>query len=181
MSKAVANLMHEHETMLLALNVLETIIQRFEDSPEGYAEDISGLLLFFYEFADECHHKKEEGIFIPVMEKYGMARYNGPVGDIIKEHALGRKLIKEMMELLEHLNDETIPFEEAAETFISLIRNHITKEHTSLFPMAESRIPAADLDKVNDDFEDFEQKIVGKGHHEKLRKMIDEFEEKYML
>lgn len=64
MSKAIDDLMHEHETILSALKILDTITTGIGRGSTPSRADLSNLVLFLREFADKCHHGKEEGMLL---------------------------------------------------------------------------------------------------------------------
>src|SRR6516165_8465061 len=57
-------------------------------------------LKFFREFADGCHHKKEEDRLFPLLEARGLPRQGGPTGMMRYEHEEGRALIMTMADAL---------------------------------------------------------------------------------
>jgi hemerythrin-like domain-containing protein len=96
------------------------------------------------------------------MESAGVPREGGPIGCMLKEHDLGRKLVKTMTSALEGAsqgNKETLKtFCDAADDFILLLRGHITKENNVLFMIAEQVIPETQKKKIQHDFAEFNQK-----------------------
>ncbi|PKL75707.1 MAG: hypothetical protein CVV27_13980 [Candidatus Melainabacteria bacterium HGW-Melainabacteria-1] len=73
MSKAIGELKHEHEAILFSLGILEKLAGAARSGEESDTKDSRDLLGFLKEFADTCHHGKEEGILFPAMEKGGSA------------------------------------------------------------------------------------------------------------
>jgi hemerythrin-like domain-containing protein len=65
MSKAIDDLMHEHEAILSGLGILDAMVGQLGQKSPPSAEDLSSFLGFLKEFADKCHHGKEEGILFP--------------------------------------------------------------------------------------------------------------------
>ena len=51
---------------------------------------------FFRQFADGCHHHKEEEQLFPAMESAGTPVEAGPIGCMLHEHELGRELVARM-------------------------------------------------------------------------------------
>jgi AcrR family transcriptional regulator len=58
-------LMHEHEAVLAALEVLEGAGQALASGRQEAARDLGALLDFFRSFVDHCHHGKEERVLFP--------------------------------------------------------------------------------------------------------------------
>ena len=88
--KSVERLTAEHELIERGLNLLEEAVARLEAGqplPEGFPP---WALRFFTQFADQCHHAKEEDVFFPVLKQRGIPEQGGPIGVMLHEHGLGR-------------------------------------------------------------------------------------------
>jgi hemerythrin-like domain-containing protein len=166
-NKAIDDLMHEHEAILSSLQILDAMVGRLGQKSPPSAEDLSGFIGFLKEFADKCHHGKEEGI----LEK------GGPIGQMLAEHAEGRKLIKGMEAAISGAVDARA-FTAAANGYATLLRAHIQKENTVLFPVGEKTLTAAQLDVIFDRFKEHEEKVIGHGRHEELHAMLKELKRK---
>ncbi len=178
MSKAIDDLMHEHDAILFTLKVLGRMTALIREGKTVEAADPLALVAFLKEFADKCHHGKEEGILFPALEKAGIRREGGPVGVMLQEHEEGRAFIREMSAGLEA---KDLPrFAEAADGYAELLSGHIEKENTILFPMGEQALSPAVLSQVYEAFEEHEDKVIGQGRHEELHAMLDAFEAKYL-
>jgi hemerythrin-like domain-containing protein len=179
MSKAIDDLKHEHEAILFTLKVLERMIARIGEGSLNDSADPKALVAFLKEFADKCHHGKEELILFPALEKAGIAKEMGPIGMMLAEHAEGRSQIAAMDAALAgpgNLKAFVLP----ATNYIKLLRLHIDKENGILFPMGERALGAASLDAIYESFEEHEEKVIGKGRHEELHAMLDVFDKKYL-
>ena len=71
-------------------------------------------------------------------------------------------------------------FVENAENYIELLRNHIDRENTVLFPMGDKLLAKNIQEELLEKFEVFEEEVMGKGTHEKLHAMLHKFEKKYL-
>jgi hemerythrin-like domain-containing protein len=189
MSKAIDALMHEHEAILFSLGILQKMVDKARSDAAWNTKDAGELVSFLKEFADGCHHGKEEGILFPAMEKAGILNEGGPIGVMLHEHALGRDRIRGMKAALEGAGtrDEVTNDRIARETFareadgyIELLRQHIEKENKILFPLGEKALSPQTLDGLYDLFEDHEERVIGHGRHEELHAMLGEFEKRYM-
>lgn len=194
MSRAIDALMREHEAILFSLGILQKMADeaRSDDSRPGAAwntKDAGELVSFLKEFADGCHHGKEEGILFPAMEKAGILNEGGPIGVMLREHELGRERIRGMKAALERAGTRDSitsdgaareAFAREASGYIELLRQHIEKENEILFPMGEKALSAQTLEGLYDLFEDHEERVIGHGRHEELHAMLGEFEKRYM-
>jgi Uncharacterized conserved protein len=180
MKYASEDLVNEHKEILMGLKILEKMVILLDDGKLVEGEDIKGIVNFLKLFADKCHHGKEEGILFPAMEKAGIQNENGPIGELLSEHVQGRKYVAQMLESLEGELLKTDDFIQAATGYISLLRAHIIKENTVVFPMGDKLIPAEEQRQLLVQFEEFEETVMEKGTHEKLHEILHEFKGKYM-
>ena len=178
MSKANDDLMNEHEAILTAINVLDRMVPALDQPSAVNIKDIQDFIHFLKEFADKCHHGKEEGFLFPAMVGAGAPEHGGPISVMLAEHAQGRQLIQEMEESIS--NDlDLVMLISAARKYSSLLRNHIQKENRILFPMAEEILTEAQLDELYKGFEEHEEKVIGQGRHEELHAVLKSLQEKY--
>jgi len=61
-----------------------------------------------------------------------------------------------------------------------LLREHIQKENTVLFPMADRILPDDRQQQLLEQFETFEEEVIGKGIHERLHETLHKLGEKYL-
>ena len=178
MSKAIDDLKHDHDAILSALKILDRIAEDIEKGGAPGKGDLARFIDFLKEFADKCHHGKEEGILFPALVKAGIPEKGGPIGVMLSEHVEGRELIKEMEAAVSGKEDHE-RFTLAAKQYSSLLQAHIEKENSVLFPSAESVLTAAQWDQIHDAFEQHEQKVIGAGRHEELHAMLKGLRQKY--
>lgn len=182
---AIDELVTEHEAVKLTLKVLGRINFEIEKTGEiGHPEHLKQLFEFFSVFVDKCHHGKEEDLLFPAMEKVGVSREGGPIGVMLKEHQQGRDLVAEMKAALsEYENgdgDGASKLKAHAESYISLLNQHIDKENNVLFPMAVKHLEGGDLTEMKKGFDRIETDRIGAGKHEAFHQMLDRLEETYL-
>ncbi len=178
MSKAIEDLEHDHDAILSALKILDRIAMDIEDGATPDRVDLLKFVDFLKEFADKCHHGKEEGILFPALTKAGMPVEGGPVGVMLFEHVEGRNLIKEMESAIAsppHYGNFSI----AARKYSALLQSHIGKENSVLFPMAEKTLDPGQLEELHEAFGRHEETIMGHGRHEELHQMLKEMKTRY--
>jgi hemerythrin-like domain-containing protein len=178
MSQAIADLRNEHEAILSALNILEKMAADAETGAPVEPKDIQSFIGFLKEFADKCHHGKEEGLLFPAMIGAGVPDRGGPIGVMMSEHDTGRHFIHEMEDAIAPAFDPA-RFAKAARGYIALLRAHIQKENMVLFPMAEKVLSEPVLANLYEGFEAHEENVIGHGRHEELHAMLHELQEKY--
>jgi hemerythrin-like domain-containing protein len=122
----------EHRLILRVLTSLTRAAGRLE-AGDGLAEGLwTGMIDWLRAFADRNHHAKEEHALFPAMLKAGVPVGGGPVDVMLEEHARGRALLAEM--------EVGAPAERAAAAhrYVTLLRDHIDKEHGLVFPLADA-------------------------------------------
>ena len=181
MKTAKEDLLHEHKAIQIALNILERIGERLQKNEIADYNDINALLGFLKEFADKCHHGKEEGFLFPALEKAGIKNEGGPIGVMLSEHTQGRNFIKEMQNSIKDEKVDKNQFIGASIKYISLLRAHIQKEDSVLFPLIDTRLSASEQQELFENFENHEEKVIGEGRHEELHTLLETFKTKYLI
>ena len=180
MDYASEDLRNEHEGILFGLNLLDKMVAQLRSGSTIAKDDYVQMVEFLRLLADNCHHGKEEGLYFPALEQAGVPKENGPIGQMLIEHDLGRQYIREMTTALAGEAMDTKAFSAAAENYATLLRSHIQKENMVLFSMGD-KLLAPDLQKkLLQEFEDFEETVMGPGIHDQLHAMLDAFEKKYL-
>ena len=178
MSRTVDELVSDHDTILNGLDVLSRML-----SPEIFPghvsfEDLEEMVLFLQNFADRYHHGKEEGSLFPAMIAHGVPDRGGPIAVMMAEHIQGRGFVHEMDEAL----DEPVDldrFSQAGSKYISLLRSHIQKENSVLFPMAERLLPATDLENLTLEFSKHTDNLFEASSISQLRGLLNRLDMKY--
>ena len=175
--KSVERLKAEHDLIERGLALLEKAVVCIEASqpvPEGFAQ---WAPRFFQQFADQCHHAKEEDVFFPVLKQRGIPEQGGPIGVMLHEHVLGRDCVGRMREASQAQPFDARTFAQAARQYIPLLRQHIFKENNVLFRMAEQVMSEADDADVTGRFSQVEQERGLTGWHERFRTEVAGWEQ----
>jgi len=180
MNYASEDLIKEHKGILHGLKILDKMVLSLKSDQAIDENDLKEIVNFFVLFADKCHHGKEEVLMFPAMEKAGIPKENGPIGQMLLEHAEGRKYIAQMKTALETKPFDQNLFIQGAVNYNQLLQAHIEKENKVLFPMGDKKIPQEQQKKLLELFEEHEEKVMGPGTHEKLHAILRQFEKKYL-
>jgi hemerythrin-like domain-containing protein len=175
--KSVERLKAEHELIERGMTLLEKAVARIdagEPLPDGFP---AWAARFFQQFADKCHHAKEEDVFFLVLKQRGIPEQGGPIGVMLHEHVLGRECVGRMREASEAQPFDARTFAEAAKQYIPLLRQHIFKENNVLFHMAERVMSEADDDAVTGRFSKVEQARGLTGLHEDFASDVARWEQ----
>jgi hemerythrin-like domain-containing protein len=174
---AIETLMHEHRLIERVLDAMVLFTDQVRRSGTTDREELARFVTFLREFADECHHGKEEGVLFAAMVEHGFPAHGGPVAVMLHEHAQGRALVRALQqksEQAEWTDQDRDGIAGAAESFAGLLRAHIHKEDAVLYPMAEQHLPPEAMERVGRDCERFEAERTGAGAHERLHALAGE-------
>ena len=170
------DLKHEHEAVLEMLGILDAMAGRLEEKRPVEPAHIDHVLDFLRGFVDKCHHGKEETALFPAMEAAGVLRTGGPIGVMLDEHETGRGFVRQMAAAA---GRDGAGFARAARGYIELLTRHIAKENNVLFPMAERVLSAGTEVRLEQEFADIEERVVGAGKHEQYHSLLHSLRDFY--
>lgn len=178
--QATQILIEEHVVIERVLTALETAATRVSQGDKIQPAFFVNAALFIKNFADGCHHHKEEGVLFVAMNEFGLPTQGGPIGVMLVEHEQGRAFTRGMKEAAEKweagdLSARTAVVENAL-GYVALLQQHIQKENMILFPMADRIIPPARQVRVNADFEQIERDEASTGVKAKYLALAEELE-----
>ena len=174
---SVERLKAEHDLIERGLNLLEKAVARLEAGqalPEGFPQ---WAPRFFQQFADQCHHAKEENVFFRILKQRGIPEQGGPIGVMLHEHELGRDCMGRMSQASQAQPFDARTFADAARQYIPLLRQHIFKENNFLFRMAERVMSEADDADVTSKFSQVEQERGLTGLHQGFASEVARWEQ----
>lgn len=183
--KPTDELKEEHKVILRMLKILKKASQNLDEGKEVKPEVFKKAIDFIRNFADRCHHGKEEDTLFPMMEKYGIPREGGPLGVMLYEHTLGRNYVKGMAEALEKYEkgdrSSIKKLVENARGYAGLLAPHIFKEDNILYAMADRNIPENEQKILEERFEKIEKEVIGEGKHHEYLHLVEELEKQLGL
>jgi hemerythrin-like domain-containing protein len=165
--------MQEHRLIEQVLDALENFAQVVRAGGAAERRSAAEFAEFFREFADKCHHGKEEDRLFVRMTERGFPADHGPIAVMLAEHVQGREHVGALAAIgsgsgpLSPAERATLALHALA--FAPLLRAHIMKEDQVLYPMAVQALTAEDLDHLAGEFDAFESQVVGPGRHADLQ------------
>ncbi len=176
-TKATEALKQDHRVIEKVLGALEWLK---EHSGVHSLETWKKTVDFIRNFADRCHHLKEEKLFFPALEERGIPNEGGPIGMMLMEHEEGRGYVRAMAGALDGWEkgqeaSQAVVIENAR-AYVRLLREHIQKEDEILFQMADDVLTQEEQKHLLRQFEEHEAKEIGTGVHEKYLKVAQELE-----
>lgn len=175
--KSIDRLVAEHDIIERGLSVLEKAVALIDSGQSIPGDFATWAPTFFAQFADKCHHAKEEDVFFPLLKERGIPEQGGPIGVMLHEHDFGRDCVSRMRESSQATSFDGPGFAVAAREFIPLLRQHIFKENNILFRMAANVMSQADDAEVFDNFRDVEERRGLTGRRERYEREVARWEE----
>lgn len=170
--QAVDVLKAEHRRIETVLDAMDVMVARWAGGagPDAAsAADALAAATFLREFADQCHHGKEETHLFRFMERRGFSPDQGPTAVMRHEHEIGRAHVRAMRAAAEELvagacgPDVARQFTAHAEAFGLLLREHIRKEDQVLFRFAQQCLTEDDQRELRALFDGVEAQQVAAG------------------
>lgn len=174
-------LKHEHKIILLVLGAAEREAKSIQDTGKLYSDRVPKMLDFFKNFADRCHHAKEEKLLFVKMQEKGIPKDSGPIAVMLKEHEEGRQRVKAIAEALPQAQKGAISaivtVKDNLSAYVELLRTHIEKEDNVLYPMADRLFTTEDQQSLSEAFKKVETEEMGEGVHEKYHQLAHDLSE----
>ena len=176
--KAIDMLMHEHRLIEKALDAMDRWITTLDSGGESDDKaELARFVSFIRGFADAHHHGKEEDILFVAMVDHGFPRQAGPIPVMLREHDLGRSLVRALDGLEQQpatwTKDDRATLARTVGEFSGLLRQHIRKEDLILYPMADTQLPEPVKEEMLRQFQAFEEQQTNSGEQQRLRALAD--------
>lgn len=136
---------------------------------------------FIRNYADRFHHAKEEDVLFEALVENGMPKQNSPVAAMLMEHDHGREFVRNMETAVKEAQaggtaDTYRAIAENALGYAALLRDHIAKEDTILYPLSERLLPETMRPGILEGYEKAEaqapQEIT-----ERYRAIVEQYEQ----
>lgn len=175
--KPVADLMREHELISKVIDSFERWSEALLLDPKEDRLSLKRFISFFRDFTDGSHHTKEEKVLFAAMIRQGFSAEEGPVAVMNWEHEEGRALMGDLELLASGTQTWTKAVCEdinnAATTYVTLLRNHIAKEDGVLYPMAENQLSSKDWEEITTAFANIDEENECAGAYEENMALAD--------
>lgn len=153
-------------------SVLSSLVAFAGDVRPEDREEVRRFAEFFSQFADRCHHGKEEDLLFQRMRDFGFPADSGPIAVMLSEHVEGRSHVRALREIGAGAGplarEEIAAIKEHTQMYVPLLANHIVKEDRILYPMALRALPSEVLDRLVEEYDAFEHSVMGEGEHERF-------------
>ena len=138
MVEIIEILQQEHRNIEKLLRVLERELSVFDRGDRPNYGVVLGVIDYFKDYPDSCHHPKEDIIFEKLKSRDPVAAAN--IGDLRAEHEGEARRLRRVAQAVERvLGDQDLPRENVDKIirdFIDRERQHMEMEERIFFPAA---------------------------------------------
>jgi uncharacterized protein (TIGR01244 family) len=130
---------------------------------------------FFVNFADRCHHQKEERYLFPLLKKHGVAE--AEIEAATNQHERGRELLNKLGQLAKRESFSKAQrgkLVETLESYVGLMQGHIQLEDAGIWGKARQALTKTEKKRLAMAFRVIETLELGKGFHEKYHALAKE-------
>jgi len=162
-------LRREHELVLIVVEAMEREVADIEKTGRVHSERVAQMIDFTRHFTDGNHHTKEEELLFPLLEERS-ASAGGTVSILLSEHEAARDCIRKTDAALPDAERSAAARSAIAENlklYAFLLRLHIGKEDTVLFPLTERLLNAQEQEMLSAEFERVEGEETETGASER--------------
>ncbi len=171
-------LRHEHDIILLVLDGIERGANALQEKLAEDPDWLDTIVDFVRNFADRCHHGKEEKHLFVRLQERGIPKEGGPIGVMLQEHEQGRAFIRTVAEAAFGAKAGEAHALETSTTqllgYVRLLREHIKKENEILFVIADQVLTPDDQIELQQAFDRVEAEEMGEGTHERYHQLAHE-------
>ncbi len=177
-------LQEEHDVIEHLLHVLGAMAKRADHGETIPRADIDAALEVVVNFADKCHHAKEEKALFPALVTASPKEGGALVRRLEGDHAAGRHLVASMRSEAAAFESgdakSRTQFAKDARSYAALLTQHIGAETKLLLPMIDRVIPAAERTALAGAFDRIEREVTGAGLHEEYEGTIHRLADAYV-
>ena len=163
--EALQIISNEHRSMWQLTVVLEELCKQLGKPEERPDQELFSMILDYIEqYVERVHEPKEEAfLYRAVLERTSEGKEM--IAEFTREHASTPDAVARLRAQLDAVvlgYPEGVPaFQQSVEEYISMMRRHIMKEESDLFPLARRILTDADWDEINTAFGDSKDPLFG--------------------
>jgi hemerythrin-like domain-containing protein len=165
----------EHAVLREAIGLLQRVVDRCARRQPIATGVVRELFELLHLFGDREHVAKEEQALIPALHAAGMPLRYGPLAIALLEHERARTLGRELAHLARDLAGEPARgrFVQLAGDYVRLMRGHLDREESQLFPMAAQVVPLERISAMREAFARIEEEVAS-GGPQRVRAQLEE-------
>ena len=146
MTNIIEQIRDEHKNMAKLLDALERQVAVFSDGGKPDYEVLVGIVDYFLDYPERCHHPKEDILARKILEGSDTA---GPLQKLEAQHEelgiLTRRFSRLVRRVLDEAELSRSDLTRSATEFIATQRHHMEMEEEHFLPLAEAVLSQDDL------------------------------------
>ena len=176
MTEALQIISSEHRSMWQLTVVLDELRRQMGKPEEKPDTELFDLILDYIEqFIERVHQPKEETfLYRAVLDRTHEG--DAMIAEFRREHAnspaIVARLRAQLPTLMDHYPQGVAEFQAALEEYIAMLRHHIMKEESDLFPLAHRILTDADWGEINSAFADSHDPLFGESARVEFRALM---------
>ena len=177
MAKTLNIIRDEHRSISAILHGMEYLVDRVRTRKAKIDPRVFSAMIYYLDtFSERMHHPKEDRYLFKAMRSRG-GEAATVVADLEKEHAAGGEALKRLEQSLvryEEGGDKEFPaFAEAVAKFVREYRDHMQKEESVVFPLAQRILSTADWQAIDRAFEENRDPLAAQRDSRDFEKLFD--------
>lgn len=179
----VGYLMIEHRLIERVIKLMSAELETINKNREPSLSFIDKTVDFIRNYADKCHHGKEEDILFKELSKRQISSlHRKMVAELISEHRQARDAVKDLMEArnnyVKNKQNSLSDIKRQIKWLIEFYPKHIEKEDKRFFIPSMSYFSKKEQDKMLSEFCRFDSNAFDKSVQDTYRKKVAKLERK---
>ena len=177
MAKTLDIIRDEHRSIAAILHGMEYLVERVRARKAKIDPRVFRAMIYYLDtFSERMHHPKEDRFLFSAMRGRG-AEAAAVVADLEKEHAAGgdtlRRLEQCLMRYEEGGEKEFSAFADAVAKFVRQYRDHMYKEESVAFPLAQRLLSESDWQAIDRAFAENRDPLAADRDTRDFEKLFD--------
>lgn len=153
----IEKMLEEHDRISECGKIIHKIEKLWESDVDRYENILTGLVIFFREYADTYHHRKEEDVLFPAIKNHPDFILSELVDEFEEHHESFRNYLSEITNALNDRDYERSYLE--LRNYLEDLLDHIGAENDELFIIAETLLNDEELEMIFFRFQDIDMEV----------------------
>jgi hemerythrin-like domain-containing protein len=177
MAKTLDIIRDEHRSIAAILHGMEYLVDRIRARKAKINPRVFRAMIYYLDtFSERMHHPKEDRFLFSALRSRGGEAATA-VADLEREHAAGGNALRRLEQCLVRYEEggdrEFQAFADAVAKFVREYRDHMHKEESIVFPMAERLLNAQDWQAIDRAFAENRDPLAADRDTRDFEKLFD--------
>ena len=177
MAKTLDIIRDEHRSIAAILHGMEYLVDRIRARKAKINPRVFRAMIYYLDtFSERMHHPKEDRFLFSALRNRGGEAATA-VADLEREHAAGGNALRRLEQCLVRYEEggdrEFQAFADAVAKFVREYRDHMHKEESIVFPMAERLLNAQDWQAIDRAFAENRDPLAADRDTRDFEKLFD--------